>query len=155
MEMKRKAVIALFATAAASAGLGPIEVNAAEGPSIEGRWRAMDDDLRTTRAVIELARAGEDFVGTVSKVIPQLGEDADPVCELCEGANHNRRIRGLPILFLGPQGNDGQYQGTILDPEEGRTYRCVARLEGLGNRLVLRGYIGIPLLGRTETWLRE
>ena len=43
--------------------------------------------------------------------------------------------------------------GTIYDPASGRTYSAEARLDG-PDRLLLRGYIGIPLIGRTATWTR-
>ena len=44
--------------------------------------------------------------------------------------------------------------GTVLDPEEGKVYRCVVTLESDGRRLVIRGYVGLPLFGRTEAWTR-
>jgi uncharacterized protein (DUF2147 family) len=43
--------------------------------------------------------------------------------------------------------------GAIYDPVSGNTYACQLRLDG-PHRLELRGYVGIPLLGRTTTWLR-
>jgi uncharacterized protein (DUF2147 family) len=45
--------------------------------------------------------------------------------------------------------------GRVLDPEEGKTYRCKLRVIDAGKKLELRGYVGISLLGRTQTWLRE
>ena len=43
--------------------------------------------------------------------------------------------------------------GTIYDPSTGNTYSCRLTLEG-ADRLLLRGYLGIPLIGRTTTWTR-
>jgi uncharacterized protein (DUF2147 family) len=63
-------------------------------------------------------------------------------------------ILGLEILRgLHPAGDATWDGGTIYDPATGRTYRCAASLDG-PDRLLLRGYVGIRLLGRTTTWLR-
>jgi uncharacterized protein (DUF2147 family) len=115
----------------------------------------MDAAFRNPHALIEIKRDGGEIVGTIVELMPQAGEDLDPSCERCDGANRGRKIRGLAILFLGLSDGGSQYRGTILDPEEGTIYRCVVSIEGAGNRLVLRGYVGIPLLGRTETWIRD
>ena len=45
--------------------------------------------------------------------------------------------------------------GDILDPDNGKVYSCKAKLAEGGKKLVLRGYIGISLLGRSQTWIRE
>jgi uncharacterized protein (DUF2147 family) len=44
--------------------------------------------------------------------------------------------------------------GDILDPETGFVYRCKLALNSDGDRLLVRGYLGISLLGRTQTWTR-
>jgi uncharacterized protein (DUF2147 family) len=44
--------------------------------------------------------------------------------------------------------------GDILDPESGKVYSCSFQLEGDGTRLVLRGFIGLSLFGRSQTWRR-
>jgi uncharacterized protein (DUF2147 family) len=45
--------------------------------------------------------------------------------------------------------------GEILDPDDGESYRATIKLTDQGNKLELRAYIGLPLLGRTQTWIRE
>lgn len=48
---------------------------------------------------------------------------------------------------------DGVWEdGTVYDPEEGKTYSCRMKLDG--NRLNIRGYVGISLLGRETVWQR-
>lgn len=152
--MKRKGKIAALAAIlileAAAIGLP----RAADGARIAGRWWAMDSDLVTRRALIVIAPDGNDFVGTVVEIHAAPGEDADPVCAQCAGADRNRKVKGLAILFLGTPSTNGEYRGSILDPEDGDIYRCVVTLDPLGRRLTLRGYVGLPLLGRTESWLR-
>jgi uncharacterized protein (DUF2147 family) len=58
-------------------------------------------------------------------------------------------------ILRGLRGLGSEYDGgTILDPDEGRTYRCGARLLDGGRKLELRAYVGISLFGRTQTWAR-
>jgi len=72
-----------------------------------------------------------------------------------DSALRDRPLIGLQVLTGLRTAADGQLwsDGTIYDPTSGRTYRCTAQLEGT-DRLHLRGFIGIPLLGRTTTWIR-
>ena len=45
--------------------------------------------------------------------------------------------------------------GEILDPKNGKTYRCKMKIVDGGAKLDVRGFIGISLIGRTQTWVRE
>lgn len=122
--------------------------------SIFGRWFVIDSDSLTRRALVVIAPNGDEIVGTIAEIYAKPGDDPDPVCAQCPGADRNRRVRGLPILFVAPRVTNGDFRGTILDPDEGEIYRCVITPDPSGRRLTLRGYVGIPLLGRTETWVR-
>jgi uncharacterized protein (DUF2147 family) len=48
----------------------------------------------------------------------------------------------------------GWQHGTIYDPKNGKDYSCKMELAD-DNSLKVRGYLGISLLGRTETWKRD
>ncbi len=52
-----------------------------------------------------------------------------------------------------PQGLDEARNGTLYDPKTGKTYHGSLRLDG--DKLELRGYVGIPLFGRSQTWTRS
>jgi uncharacterized protein (DUF2147 family) len=56
----------------------------------------------------------------------------------------------LGFSYKGKSEYDG---GTIYDPENGSNYNCVITLED-DNTLKVRGYIGVQLFGRTDTWKR-
>ncbi|HVS77948.1 MAG TPA: DUF2147 domain-containing protein, partial [Steroidobacteraceae bacterium] len=75
-------------------------------------------------------------------------------CTRCSGARHDQPIIGLVIMrHLKPQ--NGEYVGgDILDPNTGRVYGCSLRLTDGGHHLIMRGYLGISLLGRSQTWQR-
>jgi uncharacterized protein (DUF2147 family) len=66
----------------------------------------------------------------------------------------SRPIMGLLILKGFDETDKDIYEhGTIYDPKVGKTYDCKISYKG-SNRLAIRGYVGVPLIGRTETWLR-
>jgi uncharacterized protein (DUF2147 family) len=45
--------------------------------------------------------------------------------------------------------------GEILDPENGKTYKATLKLADNGQKLLVRGYIGLPIFGRSQTWVRR
>ena|SRR5215472_7264280 len=109
-------------------------------------------------AEVQIFLCGDDFCGKVVWLRSPLGEDG---CELRDDNNpdstlRRRAIVGLVVLTgLKPEDDDqGAWSGGfIYDPISGHTYSCRARLKG-NDRLFLRGYFGIQLLGRTTTWTR-
>ncbi len=66
----------------------------------------------------------------------------------------NKEIVGQTLLkdFVF-DGDESWDDGTIYDPREGKTYDCILKLKN-ANTLEVRGYVGISLFGRTETWTR-
>ena len=124
------------------------------GEHIEGRWLTFDGDTKARRALVDIRRQGPWFKGTIVELYLRPGEDPDPVCEECPGAARGKKIRGLEILSLEAGRDASEFQGRVLDPEEGRVYRCTAVLEPGGKRLALRGYVVLPLFGRSEIWIR-
>ena len=109
-------------------------------------------------AEVQVFPCADEFCGRVIGLRSPLGEDG---CELRDDKNpdsalRNRAIIGLLVLTgLKPIDDDqaAWSGGSIYDPASGHTYSCIARLEG-NDRLFLRGYFGIQLLGRTTTWNR-
>lgn len=120
-----------------------------------GRWRSIDDATGKPKAVIEVFQAGN---GTLSAKIVQLIDTSDgpnPLCDDCSGTRHNKPILGMTIAWgLKPQGK-GWGGGRILDPENGKEYSVKMTPIASGRKLEIRGFLGVALLGRTQTWLRE
>ena len=130
----------------------------AEPPSIAGRWVTFDDDTKEKRAVVEVLNQGRHATGRIVELYLQPGEDPEPICASCRGSERDRQIRGLTILSVDADENEASYRGTVLDPEEGRTYHCVVTLQPDGRRLLLRGYLGvlgIEIFGREAIWVRS
>lgn len=62
---------------------------------------------------------------------------------------------GMTIIDGMKQGGDSWKGGHILDPENGKIYKCKMHVEDSGQKLVVRGYIGVSLIGRSQIWNRQ
>ena len=123
---------------------------AAESPA--GRWQTIDDETGKPKSIVEIQEAADGtLTGKVAQIL-QSDHGPNPVCSACEGERKDQPITGMTILWgLKPDGERVWTGGTILDPAKGKTYRAkVTLLEG-GEKLEMRGYIGIEALGRTQT----
>jgi uncharacterized protein (DUF2147 family) len=107
-------------------------------------------------AQVEITECNGGLCGRVASLRSPFDENG---CELRDAHNpepqqQSRPVLGLEILRAQPSADDRrEWSGTIYDPGSGRTYRCSLRSDG-DDRLHLRGYVGVPLLGRTTTWIR-
>jgi uncharacterized protein (DUF2147 family) len=119
--------------------------------AIAGKWLTIDDETNKPRSTVEIAERNGKYYGKVISIISQPGEDPDPVCNKClpEDDRFNKKIIGLEILRDMQKNGDEYSEGTILDPNNGKIYRCKIWIED--NNLKLRGYWG-PFF-RTQTWL--
>ncbi len=124
-------------------------------PTPVGLWKQIDDETRQERSLIRIVEAGGVLSGTVEQIIDP--SRATMVCDLCPGELRGRPMLGLPILKGMRQSADDKTLwdgGEILDPNNGKTYKARLMPVDGGRSLAVRGYIGTPLLGRTQTWLR-
>ena len=128
---------------------------AAQDDALAGRWKTLDDRTGKPRAVVRIEEIGGELTGRIEQLFPAPGEDADPRCEQCPGALKGQRLMGLTILSGFRRRGEEWGDGAILDPENGRTYRSRLTLAEGGHKLDVRGYIGVPWLGRSQVWLRE
>ena len=122
--------------------------------SIDGRWLTFDEATHARRSIVEIERDGRRVTGRIVEIYAQSGEDPDPTCDRCTGANRGRKIRGMNILNMEADADGLHFSGTVLDPDDGKVYQGVVTLEADGRRLMLRGYVGLPLFGRTDIWSR-
>ena len=145
---RRLATIALAAVLAGGLAGGP----RAETATPAGIWRTFDDKTGQERGLIRIREQEGQFVGTiVGTTDPAEGKRT---CEKCEGDRKDMPIIGLSVLTGLHQDGDVWDGGRILEPETGSIYSCSMRLAEGGRKLIVRGYLGISLFGRTQTWLR-
>jgi uncharacterized protein (DUF2147 family) len=119
---------------------------------ITGKWTSIDDNSGQPRSVIEIVERGGKFFGQIMKIHSKPSEDQDPVCDKCDETDprFKKKVIGMEILQgLTKDGNEFS-GGQILDPENGKVYRCKLWVEG--QELKVRGYWG-PFF-RTQTWRR-
>lgn len=120
-----------------------------------GLWRNIDDHTGKSKALIRISDAGSEFQGRIETLFLESDKDQNPLCKKCEGTLKDQPILGMTILS-GFKLNDSEYSGgTIVDPDNGKSYKSKMSLAEDGKKLIVRGYIGIPLFGRSQTWIRE
>ena len=120
-----------------------------------GQWRTIDDHSGKPRSIVEVYANAD---GTLSARIVRLldlSKGANPMCDACRGALHGKPIVGMVIAW-GLRADDGSWSGgRILDPDNGKEYSVKLTPGKDGRTLEVRGYIGMPMLGRTQAWQRE
>ena len=119
--------------------------------TVIGKWKTIDDKTGEARSIVEIYKEGDRIYGRVKEVLKK--QDQDKTCIYCEGENYNKPIKGLVIINNLEKDGDEYEDGTILDPENGKVYRCKIWLDDEDpNVLNVRGYIAF--LYRTQQWIR-
>lgn len=118
---------------------------------IFGKWKTIDDETNKPKSIVEIYEKNGMAYGKIIKLFKEPGEDPDPLCDECEGEKHNQKVIGMEIINEMEKDDDEWEGGTILDPENGKVYKCKIWVEE--GELKVRGYI--MFLYRTQTWLRE
>lgn len=127
----------------------------ADSTSPVGLWKNIDDVTGQPKALIRITEANGVLQGRIEKLFLAPGEAPNPKCDKCSGARKDQPILGMSILDGLRKDGDEYAGGEILDPNNGKVYRSKMELEDGGKKLKVRGYIGIPMLGRSQTWLRQ
>lgn len=133
----------------AAAGLA----HAQAGPA--GLWKTVDDDGKTEKSLVRIVEADGVFSARVEKILNPARLDAR--CDKCTDERKGQPVLGLSIIngVKASAADAGLWDGgTILDPNEGKVYKVRLKPVDGGKTLEVRGYIGLPLLGRTQTWQR-
>ncbi len=118
-----------------------------------GDWRTFDDRTGLERSMVRIEQRDGVLYGTVIAITDPA--DADKACDQCTDDRKGHKAIGLEIIRgLIPDGPIWT-GGTVLDPESGGVYRGTIRLSDDGNKLTLRGYIALPWIGRSQTWIRK
>jgi uncharacterized protein (DUF2147 family) len=130
---------ALVPGGSAAAARGTRSSEAATPPNMIGNWSTQDGN-----GVIAIEQCGDALCGRIVGIVRANGE---PIPKDVHGASQC----GLTIISNERPTPDGFWLGQVTDPRDGATYHAQLWLDDGGN-LNLRGYLGIPLLGRTQKW---
>ena len=121
-----------------------------------GLWKTIDDKTQKERSLVRITETAGVFSGHVEKRLDPSAKPED-VCDKCADDRKDKPIQGLEIIrgVRKSDGDDNRWDGgTILSPDEGKTYKVRMSPADGGKKLEVRGYVGAPLLGRTQTWIR-
>ena len=119
--------------------------------SIFGKWHSFDEETNKVESVIEIYQKNGKVYAKIIEITDPIRRDA--TCLKCKGKKKDKPILGMDILSGLTKDDDEWNGGTILDPKNGKEYKCYIKLLD-NNTLKLRGYIGFSLIGRTALWKR-
>jgi uncharacterized protein (DUF2147 family) len=121
-----------------------------------GLWKTVDDSTKKEKSLVRIVEANGVYTGKVEKIIdPDAPKDA--LCKDCSDERKDKPIVGMTIIRNIKASADDKTVfdgGDILDPNNGKVYKVKLTVTDKGAKLDVRGYIGMPLLGRTQTWSR-
>ena len=130
----------------------PLLAHAQESPA--GRWKTIDDASGKAKSVVEIYQSKDgSYVGKVAEIL-DLKDGPNPACKECSGANHDKPVKGMVILWgLKPDGDNAFSGGTVLKLDNGKTYKSKIELHADGKKLDMSGCIAF--ICRAQTWVRE
>jgi uncharacterized protein (DUF2147 family) len=119
-----------------------------------GLWKTIDDDTKQEKSLVRISDSGGTLSGKIEKLLDPTKQDS--VCDKCSDERKDKPIAGMTIIAGVKKSDDGGVWdgGQILDPNNGKLYKVRLKPVEDGKKLEVRGYIGAPLLGRTQTWIR-
>lgn len=118
---------------------------------VTGKWKTIDDETGDAKSIVEIYEKDGKIYGKIVEILNPKKKDAK--CEKCDGADKDKPLKGLLIIKGLTKDGDEYTDGDILDPTKGKLYSCTIKLDGK-DKLDVRGYMGISLLGRSQTWTR-
>lgn len=125
-------------------------ISHADRAAVEGRWLTQEKD-----GWIRVVLVGESLEGRIAGAPPGSPSEREFDDRNPDPSLRTRKLDGLAIMTGFEYDGDGRWKnGTVYDPNSGKTYRCTLTLIDAGT-VKIRGYIGVSLFGRSEIWTRD
>jgi uncharacterized protein (DUF2147 family) len=122
-----------------------------QGNTVIGKWKTIDDETGKAKSIVEIYERSGLLYGKIIEIFDV--EKKKSLCTTCSGEDKNKPIQGMVVIKGLKKDGDEYNSGKILDPKNGKLYKCFIALESK-DKLNVRGYIGISLFGRTQIWNR-
>jgi uncharacterized protein (DUF2147 family) len=128
----------------------------AQAEPILGQWKTIDDKTKRAKSIVRIDLVDNKLHGTVVKLFREPGENPEPLCDGCKDYRKDKPVLGMTIMSGLKKSSSAVWEGgEIIDPADGSVYKVKVELKPDGKALDVRGYIGLPLIGRTQTWVRD
>lgn len=133
---------------------------AADKASPVGLWKQFDSH-GTAKSLVRITESNGHYQGTLIKLLnrspAEIARNGEhPVCSACSGTRQNQPLVGMTVMRgVTRQGSNRWGGGTVLNPASGKFYRVTLQLDDQGEKLEVRGYIGISLFGHTRVLQRQ
>jgi uncharacterized protein (DUF2147 family) len=119
-----------------------------------GLWKTIDDETKAEKSQVRISDAGGVLSGKVEKIAEASKQESK--CDKCTDERKDKPVLGMVIIRNAKADADKEHWegGDILDPNNGKVYKLRLKPIDGGKKLEVRGFIGMALLGRTQTWMR-
>jgi uncharacterized protein (DUF2147 family) len=131
-----------------------LRMMAEESDSPVGKWKTFDDKTGRAKSIVQITEENGELTGKVLEVL-ESPAGPHPLCQPCVGERKDQPIEGMTILWRAKKNGASWEDGEILDPENGKIYHVILTILTNGQKLEVRGYFGIPAIGRRQIWQRQ
>lgn len=112
---------------------------------VTGKWKFTDEQDGQEKSIVEIYEVNNLYNGRIVELLPSSRRTH---CEKCYGDLKGKPLTGMVVLYDLKKTSNGGRDGKLLDPGSGKVFSCYIELESQ-DRLKLRGYLGIPSVGKT------